>query len=454
TSDAYPWPKKEGERIHIGRKWRDYPEIVLGKPEVVNRRIKKTWDAYDSLFYNQWLSVKMQPTRIADRDALAGLGIYDEVTRLLERSGLGRITTTHHDLYPDLVCQFFATLRVFFPTDAEHTGGNGTLTFLIEGVRYRLSIKDICDIYGFPSERDNVIIPPAFLEMKGFWRLFGAGEFSGNKVSHTDIRHPVLRYIIRLLSNTVLYRNEPGKVRHEELLALYYLISEDITWQSYGDLLRDLNWGAVLADRLLEQKNTPFTLTAGTSFRVGSLITPIMRFCGIDLGRYSSIRTPCSMDSRHMVSATWIGGDQQWLIRDDSRKQFQVLLPLPELTDIRVGTDALYFLPEGRRAVISRRTTRRVSASRRGSSSASAAAGSSSSARRLAPPPQVDMDPVQRWIVTSIQTLWDAFADLSRCGCVRPRSPTPPSARSPTPPPASFPVLDDDYAEIDAYHAD
>ncbi|KFK23278.1 hypothetical protein AALP_AAs58733U000100 [Arabis alpina] len=341
----------------------------------------------------------MQPTRIADRDALAGLGIYDEVTRLLERSGLGRITTTHHDLYPDLVCQFFATLRVFFPTDAEHTGGNGTLTFLIEGVRYRLSIKDICDIYGFPSERDNVIIPPAFSEMNGFWRLFGEGEFSGNKVSHTDIRHPVLRYIIRLLSNTVLNRNEPGKVRHEELPALYYLISEDITRLSYGDLLRDLNWGAVLADRLLEQKNTLFTLTAGTSFRDGSLITPIMRFCGIDLERYSSIRTPCSMDSRHM----------------------------------------------GRRAVISRRTTRRVSASRSGSSSASAAAGFSSSARRLAPPPQVDMDSVQRWIVTSIQTLWDAFADLSRCGCVRLRSPTPPPSGSPPP--------DDDFAEIDAYDA-
>ncbi|KFK34716.1 hypothetical protein AALP_AA5G182800 [Arabis alpina] len=77
------------------------------------------------------------------------------------------------------------------------------------------------------------------------------------------------------------------------------------------------------------------------------------------------------------------------------------------------------------------------------SSSASAAAGSSSSARRLAPPRQVDMDPVQRWIVTSIQTLWDAFVDLSRCGCVRPRSPTPP--------PASSPLPDDEDAEIDAY---
>ncbi|KFK23909.1 hypothetical protein AALP_AAs40697U000100, partial [Arabis alpina] len=302
TSGNSPWPKPEGQRIRIDRQWRDCPEVVLGRPEVVDRRIKETWDDYDSLFYNQWLSVNMQPTRIADRHALTELGIFDEVTRLLERSGLG--------------------------------------------------------------------------------------EFSGNKVSHTDIRHPVLRYVIRLLSNTVLYRNEPGKVRHEELLALYYLISEDITWQSYGDLLRDLNWGAVFADRLLEQKNTPFTLKTSNSFRAGSLITPIMRFCGIDLARYSSIHTPCSMDIRHMVSATWIGGDQQWLIRDDSRKQFQVLLPLPELTDIRSGTDALHFLPDGRRAVVSRRTARRVSASRMGSSSASATAGSSSSARRLAPPPQ------------------------------------------------------------------
>ncbi|KFK25525.1 hypothetical protein AALP_AA8G126500 [Arabis alpina] len=451
TSGANPWPKPESERIRIGRQWRDCPEVVLANPDIVNRRIKETWDDYDSLFYNQWLSVSMQPMHIADQHALRELGIYDEVTRLLERSGLGRITTTHHNLYPDLVCQFFATLRFFFPPDAEHTGGNGTLTFMIEGVRYRLSIRDVCGIYGFPSERDNVIIPPAFSEMKGFWRLFGAGEFSGNKVSHTDIRHPVLRYMICLLSNAVLYRNKPGKVRHAELLALYYLISEDITWQSHGDLLRDLNWGAVLVEQLLEQKNTPFTLKAGTLFRVGSLITPIMRFCGIDCERYGAISMPCSMDNMHMVSATWIGSDHQWLTRNDFRSQFQVFLPLPELADIRVGSDGLYFLPSQPQPVVSRRTTRRVSSTRRGSSSASAAAGFSSSACRFTPPPQVDMDPVQRWIVTSIQTLWDAFADLSRYGCVRPRSPTSPPA---SPPPASSPGLDDDFAEIDAYGDD
>ncbi|KFK23103.1 hypothetical protein AALP_AAs49362U000400 [Arabis alpina] len=134
----------------------------------------------------------------------------------------------------------------------------------------------------------------------------------------------------------------------------------------------------------------------------------------------------------HMVSATWIGGDRQWLTRDDSRTQLQVLLPLPELTDIRVGTAALYFLPDQRQHIVSRRTTCRASTCRMGaSSSASAAAASTSSALRLAPPPQVDMDPVKRWIVTSIEKLWDAFADLSRCGCVHPRSLTPPPARSP-----------------------
>ncbi|KFK26601.1 hypothetical protein AALP_AA8G269800 [Arabis alpina] len=157
--------------------------------------------------------------------------------------------------------------------------------------------------------------------------------------------------------------------------------------------------------------------------------------------RYAAIRIPCSMDNRNMVSATWIGGDRQWLIRDDSRRQFQVLLPFPELTDIRVGFEALHFLPDQRQPVVSRHTTRRVSSRLRGSSSSSTAAASTSSARRLAPLPQVDMDPVQTWIVTSIQTLWDAFADLSRCGCVRPRSPTPP--------PASSPLADDEDAEID-----
>ncbi|KFK22914.1 hypothetical protein AALP_AAs71106U000100 [Arabis alpina] len=179
------------------------------------------------------------------------------------------------------------------------------------------------------------------------------------------------------------------------------------------------------------EKTTPFTLKTGYPFHAGSLITPILEFCGVDCTRYAAIRIPCSMDSRHMVSATWIGGDRQWLIRDDSRTQFLVLLPFPELTYIRVGTPALYFLPDQRQHVVSRRTTRRASTRRRGASSSSTAAASTSSARRLAPPPQVDMDPVQRWIVTSIQTLWDAVADLSRCGCVRPRSPTPPPAGSP-----------------------
>ncbi|KFK43616.1 hypothetical protein AALP_AA1G149500 [Arabis alpina] len=133
-----------------------------------------------------------------------------------------------------------------------------------------------------------------------------------------------------------------------------------------------------------------------------------------------------------MVSATWIGGDRQWLIPEDSRTQFKVLLPLPELTDIPVGTPALYFLPDQRQHIVSRRTTRRASTRRRGASSSSTAAASTSSAHRLAPPPQVDMDPVQRWIVTSIQTLWDAVADLS-----------------PTPPPAGSPLADDEDAEED-----
>ncbi|KFK22073.1 hypothetical protein AALP_AAs42394U000100, partial [Arabis alpina] len=316
--------------------------------------------------------------------------------------------------------------------DALQTGGNETLTFKIEGVRYRVSLRQLCDVYGFPPERDNVILPPAFSKMKVFWGLFGAGEFAGNRASHTDIRHPILRYVTRLLSNTVLYRNEPGKVRHDELLALYYLISDDITWQSYGDLLVDPNWGAILADRLVEHKTAPFTLGTGKDFRAGSLITPILEFCGIDCTRYAAIRIPCSIDNMHMVSATWIGSDRQWLIRGDSRTQFQILLPFPALTDIRVGTAALYFQPDQCQHVVSRRTTRRASTRRRGVSfSASAAAASTSSARRLAPLSQVDIDLVQRWIVTSIQTLWDAFADLSRCGCVRPRSPTTPPACSP-----------------------
>ncbi|KFK23767.1 hypothetical protein AALP_AAs66069U000100 [Arabis alpina] len=200
-------------------------------------------------------------------------------------------------------------------------------------------------------------------------------------------------------TEVVLSKPEPTQIADRVALKDLGLFDE-----SYGDLLDAPNWGAILAERMVEQKTTPFTLGVGSS----------------------AIHETCSMDNRHMVSATWIGRDCQWLIRDDTRTQFHVLLPLLELTDIRDGAAALYFLPDQRQRVVSRQSTRRASTGRGGASSSastSASATSTSSSRRLAPLPQVDMDPVQKWIVTSIQTLWDAFADLSRCGCVRPRSP-------------------------------
>lgn len=65
------------------------------------RDILEIWDDYDSLYYNEWLSVPLKPTRVANPYAMKALGIYDDVLSMIASAGLGTLATMPHEMYPD-----------------------------------------------------------------------------------------------------------------------------------------------------------------------------------------------------------------------------------------------------------------------------------------------------------------------------------------------------------------
>lgn len=63
-------------------------------------------DLGDTLFYNAWLKVDINATRLADAQTMRRMGIHDAVLQMLEKIGLGTMCTKHYTAYPDFVCQF------------------------------------------------------------------------------------------------------------------------------------------------------------------------------------------------------------------------------------------------------------------------------------------------------------------------------------------------------------
>ncbi|KFK23067.1 hypothetical protein AALP_AAs44647U000100 [Arabis alpina] len=272
--------------------------------------------------------------------------------------------------------------------------------------------------------------------MRTFWNLFAHGHYDSSGTPHTDIRHPTVRYLARLLVNTILYKNEPGKMRIDELVLMFICLRDDIAFPTGIPRLDvDTNLGAVFAHQLMSVKNTPFTLGSSKSFQAGSFLTPIFEFCKIDTSTVS-VQGSLTMDFTFLQKATWVQPGPYFLARAG---QHMVLWPVRELLSIRPGSPALAFQvdPDLVRQVARHSTSRKKA-------SAPTDASTRASASRPAGEPQPELlrfidipqrsmsqDDFQDFVVNGFERIWSAIARLANCSCVRPL--TPPPARPPSP---------------------
>ncbi|KAG7610777.1 Ribonuclease H-like superfamily [Arabidopsis suecica] len=304
--------------------------------------------------------------KMSTGNSLKRLQIEKSVLGMLDDIGLGTISCRQYDLYPEVVKQFMTSVRVSYVNDRKRNAQEGALIFFIRGVRYRLPLRDLCDIYGFDNDITGVFLP---------------GQFKD--AVHLGIHHPVLRYLVRLISSTLLCKMEPSKMRLSELLLLYHALHD-----FFPDSL-----GFEQVDRRGQK-----------SERVGSLLTPIFEHFRISFEGEEVNTTRVTMDETYLKNSHRLKGNLLWCFRDD-RGQHMIQLPRPALTENTGEHEEIAFHPDPSLLHAAPRTRRQ-----RGSAAGSAPTqtedefidpaggprvGSSSSALpyQLPSPPPIPMEP-------------------------------------------------------------
>ncbi|KAF2550072.1 hypothetical protein F2Q68_00034031 [Brassica cretica] len=145
------WPReREDDSIPLFDHFAN-PRAAAKSLECKNRAIRDEWDDYDSIFYNEWLKVSIEPTGFVDPDVIRRLGIRENLKDMFVDLGMGNMATNPHVLYPDMVRQFMATVQVYYNRERVRRASEGTLTFFICGIRYRVPLMTLCTIYGFQN---------------------------------------------------------------------------------------------------------------------------------------------------------------------------------------------------------------------------------------------------------------------------------------------------------------
>ena len=153
-------------------------------------------------------------------------------TAVFTQISLNSSICRQYDLYHELVRQFMAFVRVYYVNDRKRNAQEGALIFFILSVRYSLPLRVLCDIYGFDNDLTGVSLLGQFKDAQIFWSRFGNGIYDSKDAVHSEIRHPVLRYLVRLINSTLLCKMEPCKMRLYVLLLLYHAVHDffQIAW--------------------------------------------------------------------------------------------------------------------------------------------------------------------------------------------------------------------------------
>ncbi|KAF3512149.1 hypothetical protein F2Q69_00005938 [Brassica cretica] len=161
-------------------------QLLVEELKCRNRAIKNALDDYDNIFYNAWLQVSIKPTWFVDPDVVRALGFRSDLEDLFVELGMGNFATHPQVLYPELVCQFMATVNVYYASERAKKASEGVLTFFIRGIRYRVPLLTFYTIYGFKTEHQHATVPD-FLGIGTFWSHIATGFFDPAKTVQTDI---------------------------------------------------------------------------------------------------------------------------------------------------------------------------------------------------------------------------------------------------------------------------
>ncbi|KAL6534869.1 hypothetical protein OROGR_013544 [Orobanche gracilis] len=261
-------------------------------------------------------SKKMLPTRWPDEECMSAMGIKDDVMKLLERIGWAWMMKQKWATYRSLTLEFFSTLVIRHDPISHDPSA---IMFRLNNQDRRLTIQELENIYHLKTGGEYHVNR---YKCENYWRSMVEFPGSGPRyyvpkaAKGSSLRNPVLRYLHKVIANTIYGRKETGPITLRELYILTHMLDGTVPAT-----------GAMLAEHFDDVATKP-----KGEIWVGGLITPIALHFGIALDQ----RTPLTGNMLLSFSVLKIMG----ILEYDSRIIFvqndndRFLLPNTPLTTI------------------------------------------------------------------------------------------------------------------------
>ncbi|KMS98576.1 hypothetical protein BVRB_4g092630 [Beta vulgaris subsp. vulgaris] len=242
-----------------------------GKKLSSKTKEKVVIDYYDIKFRDDEHKVKYErlfergvtATHFCDIDALKTLTIDDDVRWLFSNVGWGNFLMYKYPTYKRVTLEFMSSLKAV--TYSKPGCGEGSITFRLYNEEHKWTLTRFNEILGLCPGGPR--LTPQHWSADPVWQLLtGATTYDSKMSPANHIRHPALRYVQRLLANTVFGRQEGSKARKDELFMIYQMLHA-----------LPIDTGAFF---IKQMKELATTTTKKGAIVLGGLITPIALHLG------------------------------------------------------------------------------------------------------------------------------------------------------------------------------
>ncbi|XP_024010493.1 uncharacterized protein LOC112085505 [Eutrema salsugineum] len=297
-------------------------------------------------YLDHFNSIRVAQGRFPDMELLRKLEILDDVTLIFQNMGLAEFFMMSDVAYEGITQQFLATLEVVIYPKRDpkrlHGKGFGHIEFDIEGVHYKVSFKELDEIFGFErngSSLDKFVYPRD--ELAALWETISFGPYLGGKSKTSCIRNPAIRYTNRVLASTFFSTYNPGVIHTAELellgLGLKPLITQMKNKKEFQGPMHVPSLGAFFAIQMLTYRHNVWCdrkKKGARRLQNGWIVTTILRAQGFLFP--DSPSRPNLIDEQYLSKSGFFGGKlgDRWVYNFTlmHRDGTQVLLPNRGLT--------------------------------------------------------------------------------------------------------------------------
>jgi len=328
-----------------------------------NRRATKLLHKPDVLPAEEYIRLfklnELCSTRYPCSTTLAQLGLLEDVQHLYQSCHLDTLMAYPYIAYEDETIQFLSTLQVelyqSMTSDELNCEGKGFLRFSVYRHEYRLSIKRLEGLFGFPNGMGT---KPKYdrEELKDLWITIGSSvPLNYARSKSNQIRSPLIRYFQHSIANVLYSREITGTVTNSDMemiaMALKGTLGQTKNDMSLQGEINDTPISVLLLINLCGYKSWAVSNNhkrARGALCIDGVLTSILIACGVPIT--SDGLEPRAMDIEHLrhcefLEFAMVGDLHRFRFEHSTDKRASILLPSPMVTRIIEG-DNIDFRPE------------------------------------------------------------------------------------------------------------